>query len=306
MKTYNDVKTLVNQWKADGLSKSGVVVNAANACIGWPYVYGGRGELCTPGNRRSRVNPDYPSIVDKCQVLSGSSGSCSGCRYHPGGDVLFYDCRGFTYWLFKLVDIEILGRGATSQYENDANWEEKGPIANMPKDRVCCVFRYDSDTGKMEHTLLYDGQGNYIHCSGEVKKCKTSQYKATHYAIPKGMGKSKEKGGEKPMPDEAIMATVYAENGKPVKMRARPSTSCKTYWEVQCGTVVEVIREDGDWTYIRYGTKEGYMMSQFLQTGEFKNEEPPAETFSVYIPNLTEEQADELVKKYPGAYTTVG
>lgn len=301
MKTYNDVKTLVNQWKADGLSKSSVVVNAANACIGWPYVYGGRGELCTPGNRRSRVNPDYPSIVDKCQVLSGSSGSCSGCRYHPGGDVLFYDCRGFTYWLFKLVDIEILGRGATSQYENDANWEEKGPIANMPKDRVCCVFRYDSDTGKMEHTLLYDGQGNYIHCSSEVKKCKTSQYKATHYAVPKGMDKG---GGVKPVPETEFAAVVYAENGKPVKMRAKPSTSCKTYWEIPCGTVVDVIREGDEWTQIAYNDKDGYMMSQFLKFNE--SEPVKQDLVEVIIPNLTKEQAKELIEKYPEAYMTVG
>lgn len=306
LKTYNEVNALIKQWSIDGLDKASIVVNAANACIGWPYVFGGRGEMCTPNNRKSRVNPDYPSIVDKCQVLNGRSGSCSGCNYHPGDSVLFFDCRGFTYWLFRLVGIEIVGRGATTQYNTDSNWEEKGTIDKMPKDRVCCVFRYDKDSQKMEHTLLYDGNGNYIHCSGEVKKCKTSQYKATHYAIPKGMGKSKEKGGEKPMPEDEVTAVVYAENGKPVKMRAKPNTSCKTYWEIPCGTVVDVIKEDGEWTAIRYGTKEGYMMSQFLKTGDFKDEEPPAGTLTVIVPNLTKEQADEIVSKYPGAYTTVG
>ena len=39
----------------------------------------------------------------------------------------------------------------------------------------------------MEHTGLHIGNGQIIHCSGEVKRGKTTDRGWTHYAIPKGM-----------------------------------------------------------------------------------------------------------------------
>lgn len=187
MNTASKVSTLMSQWKTEGLAKDVFVRKLANACIGWSYVFGGLGELCTPTNRRSYYNAKKkPTIKSKCKNFEGS-GSCSGCRWYPGGTTRFFDCRGFTRWLFKQVGIIIKGGGATSQYNDNSNWAEKGPIEQMPRDKVCCTFRYDSGTGKMEHTLLYDGEGNYIHDSGEVKKTAISRYKATHYAIPKGL-----------------------------------------------------------------------------------------------------------------------
>ena len=312
MNTYREVSSLIGQWKNDGLSKSDIVVKTANACIGWPYVYGGRGEECTPSSRRSRASSDYPTIISKCQVLSKKKSSCGGCTYYPGGTVLFFDCRGFTYWLMKQVGIKIEGAGATTQYDTDSNWSEKGSIANMPKDRVCCVFRYDNDTKKMEHTLLYDGQGNYIHCSGEVKKVPTSKYKATHYAIPKGL-----EGGVTPVPTPTgETAVVYADNGKPVKMRAKPSTSCKTYWEIPCGTVVNVLKYGNEWTNISDNAHTGYMMTQFLKFNEDADDggdgdmdeqpAPAAGQCTVIIPNLPKDVADGIIQLYPGAYITVG
>ncbi len=183
------VDQLMKDWRAEPVSNTVFIVRLANACIGWSYVFGARGEYCSPANRRKYFNSKgKPTIKSKCKNFEGSGYSgCSGCKWYPGGCTRFYDCRGFTYWLFKQIGIVINGSGATSQYNDDSNWAEKGPIENMPKDKICCVFRYDSSTKKMEHTLLYDGEGHYIHCSSEVKKCSTSQYKATHYAIPKGL-----------------------------------------------------------------------------------------------------------------------
>ena len=314
MKTYEEVKALVNQWKSSGISKSNVVVNTANACIGWPYVYASRGELCTPKNRKERASGS-PEVTSKCQVLNGSSGSCDGCQWYPGGNVLSFDCRGFTYWLMKQVGITINGKGATSQYDDNSNWEEKGEIANMPKNRVCCVFRYDSSTGKMEHTLLYDGNGYYIHCSGEVKKVAMSKYKATHYAIPKGL-----EGGVTPVPTPTEdTAVVYAENGKPVKMRAKPSTSCNTYWELKVGTEVTVLRNGNEWTKITDGKHTGYMMTKFLKFEDapaddgdddddgIPGEQPIADgVCDVVIPGCSKELADKIIREYPDAYRVYG
>jgi hypothetical protein len=99
-----------------------------------------------------------------------------------------------------------------------------------------------------------------------------------------------------------MTAVVYAENGKPVKMRAKPSTSCKLYDDVPCGAMVEVLQKDcstdnagNKWSQISYGSREGwYMMSKFLIYA--------GGSYIVIVPNLSKEQADDLVKQYPGAY----
>ena len=103
-----------------------------------------------------------------------------------------------------------------------------------------------------------------------------------------------------------MTATVYSENGKPVKMREKPSTNCKLYDPVPCGATVEVLQKDcstdsnGEkWSQISYGSREGwYMMSKFLVYAEG--------SYIVIIPNLSLEQAQELVKQYPGAYIEMG
>lgn len=113
--------------------------------------------------------------------------------------------------------------------------------------------------------------------------------------------------GPDPDPDpgpepEPTLATVHSENGKPVKMRAKPSTSCKLYDDVPCGAMVEVLQKDcstdnagNKWSQISYGSRTGwYMMSRFLLFSDG--------SCIVIIPNLSMEQAEELVKQYLGAY----
>ena len=265
MNTAKQVDNMLASWKQQGLSKPDIVVKLANACIGWPYVFGARGEYCTPQNRRSYYEAKKKeTIKTKCKNFSGS-GSCSGCRWYPNGVTRIYDCRGFTYWcLLQGAGIKINGGGATSQYDDNSNWSQKGLIANMPKDKVCCVFRHDSDTGKMEHTLLYDGNGNYIHCSGEVKKCKTSQYNATHYAIPKGLYSGGGGGGDKPV----AQAKVIASSGGSVNMRKSPSTSAPIVTQVPVGSIVDVYEKGAEWCKISYKGAIGYMMTKFLDFGE--------------------------------------
>ena len=257
MKSWSQVSSDLDQWLEMGLQSPEVVVNLANDCIGWPYVFGAWGERCTPSNRKARARDDYPTIVSKCQVLNGSKATCAGCKWHPGGDTLFYDCRGFTHWvLLKAAGIQIDGSGATTQYNNDNNWSEKGTIDNMPKDKVCCVFRKDSTTKKMEHTLLYDGNGNYIHCSGEVKKCAVSKYKATHYAIPKNLYPDAPQPG--PEPGTAIVT------GKNVALRYGPTTNAGIITRIATGTKLTIETPPAEWAYVTYNGKSGYMMKQYL------------------------------------------
>ena len=185
----------INGWVAEGLSKAEIVQKASEICIGWPYVFGAVGELCTPATRKKYYNnyttrnpAEAEQIKKKCYVLSGRS-SCSGCPYYPAGaTVRCFDCRGFTRWLFGKVGITIKGAGCTSQWNDNNNWIVKGLIADMPEDAVCCVFMQDkTDKKVMSHTGIHVGGGKIIHCSGTVKTGKTTDRGWTHYAIPKGM-----------------------------------------------------------------------------------------------------------------------
>lgn len=188
MNKYSEVSKMITEWKNRGLSKAEIVVNSAEACLGWPYIWGAYGQQCTPSTRRSYAGrsscpPDESAVILKlCQVTNGSKTSCSGCKWYPDGTVLAFDCRGFTRWIFGRVGITISGAGATSQWNDNNNWESKGEIKNLPE-QVCCLFKRVGT--KMNHTGIYIGNGWAIHCSGEVKREKLKGW--THYAIPKGM-----------------------------------------------------------------------------------------------------------------------
>ena len=104
-----------------------------------------------------------------------------------------------------------------------------------------------------------------------------------------------------PEPDTAV---VYAENGGPVKMRQKPSTSCRMYWEVPSGTTVEVLEWGNEWSHIKAfaegALRTGYMMSKFL----LRSDPPVGGEYTVHIPGLTQEQAQNLTAQYPGAWIT--
>ena len=68
-----------------------------------------------------------------------------------------------------------------------------------------------------------------------------------------------------PVPNEGSKAIVVADNGKPVKMRQYPSTSCKTWDQVKCGTEVTIIEPGEEWAKINCGKRKGwYMMAKYL------------------------------------------
>jgi len=266
MYTWNQVEKMLNEWKQTNLHPAEIAVKLANACMGWSYVFGARGEKCTPSNRRAYYaskGKDNPTIKTKCKNFEGTNG-CSGCQWYPGGCTLFYDCRGFTYWVFlKAAGIKINGAGATSQYNDDSNWSEKGLIANMPKNKVCCTFRWDGKT--MAHTLVYDGQGNYIHCSGTVKKCLSSKYAATHYAIPKGLyGDEPTPTPTPPTPTPPSPGTAVV-TGKNVALREGPSTAQRVLTRIPTGTIVNITSLPTDWAYVSFNSKYGFMMKTYLE-----------------------------------------
>lgn len=196
MNSAKKVAEMIAGWQREGLTKAEIVVKTANACIGWPYVFGAAGAECNQTNRRSAYNgninrqpEEAEKIKERCNILSGRKGSCAGCSYFPDSATRMFDCRGFTRWVLAQVGISLQGAGATSQWNTESNWTQKGEIRDMPENVVCCVFMQNkTDHKTMEHTGFCIGTKQIIHCSGTVKRGMATDRGWTHYAIPKGLG----------------------------------------------------------------------------------------------------------------------
>ena len=161
----------------------------ARACVGWGYVFGARGQECTPAYRRSAYNShgdEHSTIKSSCKNFDGT-GTCKGCKWYPDGKrTRVFDCRGFTYWILKQVyGWELQGAGATSLWNTDSNWTAKGPIETMPKDTLCCLFyRKKGSSTVMAHTGL--GLNNEtVECSSGVQYFSNRNSKWQYWAVPK-------------------------------------------------------------------------------------------------------------------------
>lgn len=191
MNTAKQVDALITKLKAKGAS-SETAWQLGLACVGWPYIFGDRGQECTPAHRRSAYaskGADHPTIKSKCKNFEGG-GSCSGCQYYPGGRTRALDCRGFTWWVLKQIfDWELKGAGCTSQWNNAANWKAKGKISDgIPKDTLVCLFYSKNNQEKTWEHTGFGYNDETVECSSGVQHFKTRNKKWTHWAVPACIG----------------------------------------------------------------------------------------------------------------------
>ena len=171
------------------MNKERMIAQWALDAQGSPYVYGGTGRRCTPAYRKQLMAqyPQHaPAIQAFCPVLSGIQKDCRGCR-HEGRSC--YDCAQFTRRALEAAGIS-LPSGASSQWRSDS-WAHKGDIKNLPRGRVCVLFRQSGDSAyPMAHTGLYLGDGTAMdarsHAQGVLRR-PVEAYPWTHYAIPHGL-----------------------------------------------------------------------------------------------------------------------
>lgn len=162
MYTAQEVDARIARMKAEGRSNAEIIDTVSELCIGWPYVFGAAGEMCTPDNRKKYAGsrPDKKTdIYSACPALSGN-GSCDSCKWCG---TRIYDCRGFTRWLLAQVDLMLYGGTVTAQWETSSNWVYKGSIDKMPLSLVCCVFREG-------HTGMHLFGDVTRHCNTYVKE----------------------------------------------------------------------------------------------------------------------------------------
>lgn len=185
MYTASYVSSELTRMKAAGTSKADIIRNLTGYCLGWPYVFGAAGEMCTPAKRSSYAGsrPDHAAAIrSACPVLSGTQPACDGCKWV---DTRIFDCRGFTRWLLLQVGIYIYGGTVTAQWETASNWVAKGTDMNaMPRGLVCCVFR-------PSHTGMYVANDTVRHCGGKKGQVVEEQLPGTphweRWGIPAGL-----------------------------------------------------------------------------------------------------------------------
>lgn len=313
MNSAEQVNELFQEWKSQGMTKEVLVVRTAEAEYGWPYGWGAVASLCTPEKRkyysqRSSCPPkDAENLINRCQVLKGSTGSCSGCQFYPGDVTGLNDCQGFIKQLMQRVGISLAGGGCTSMWNNSSNWTEKGPISQMP-DKVCLVFQRDpSDAGKMQHVGLHIGNGVIIECATTVRYNSTSKSAWTHYAIVKGLR------GDTPMPTHA---TIRRGSSGPDVVECQQDL-------IQLGYDLNPYGADG-----KFGAKTETAVKQFQGSHVDPNTgnklkvdgivgsatwaaldeavKPGTDRYTVTIHDLTYDQAQEIVSKYGGSITKEG
>ena len=297
MNSIEYVDTLKESLIQKGASKPEIVRSVSKACIGWPYVFGAWGEQCTPSGRKRRAREDHPTIVSACQVLSGKKSSCSGCKWDL--PMRMFDCRGFTDWCLNQVGIDIQGSGATSQWNTKANWTIQGPISEMPRDRVCCVFV--KKDAKMQHTGLYLGDGSTCECSSGVQYFDPMKSKWTHYAIPAGLYDDVPVPTPEP-PDPDKKPTLMRGDSGPYVTLAQTELIQRGYDLGSYGadgkfgakTEAAVKAFQRDWGL----TEDGIIGSK---TWAMLESTPVRVLYSVIVPHMSLKDAEALAELHPGS-----
>lgn len=157
-------------------------------CVGWAYVFGAWGAECTVGERKQRYKYNaIANILESCQRLRTKEpkSSCSGCKWYPGGErTRCFDCRGFTDWILKQFGFDLIGEGATSQWNTKSNWCIWGTVADGVPDNVLVnLFIWNGST--MKHTGFYYN-GATCECSSGVQHFeKMKKNRWTHWAVAK-------------------------------------------------------------------------------------------------------------------------
>lgn len=300
MNTAAEVNIALVGWHDQGLSKAEIVARLAEACIGWPYVFGAVGEECKKSTRQKYYknyetrNPGEAEQIKKnCQQLSRGLGVCTGCKYYPGGTVRCYDCRGFTRWVLSRVGISLQGAGATSQWNDAGNWAFKGTI-DQYTGGVAVFFQRDAKKANvMAHTgFIVDGQ--IIHCSGTVKK-EALYKKITHFAIPKGLD-----GGYVPVPTKPTLrngslgeyVTLLQTKLIQLGYDLAPYGADGTFGNKTMNAVKNFQRDQG----LNADGVVGPKTWDALETGKIQ-------LYTVQIQHISKSVADSIIKTYGGTMT---
>lgn len=333
MNSMREVKDAIQTLKSSGIPLSEAAWKAAQMCLGWPYIFGDRGQECTPSHRRGAYNahPDATSILSKCQMLreKDQKSSCDGCKWYPEGcRVGAFDCRGFTYWiLLQIYGWKLMGAGCTSQWNDEANWKQKGEVADgITQGVIVCLFYYKKDksgnrTKTLEHTGFYYN-GETLECSNGVQHSKTLSKKWEVWGIPACV----EEAGTLPeIPEPAMPETPAETQGKKPTISKGAKGCYVTEMQTLLIRMGYGIGKTGADGIFGANTKSGLIAFQ-KEIGLYPDgicgpltwtalenavkekdeaEEKRPKLYTVHIQHVTEEEANKIIDQHPGSWVTV-
>ena len=304
MNTASYVDHLIVDLKNRGIPFSEAAWQTALACIGWPYVFGSWGAYCTVAERKKRYRESHPTIKTKCKAFDG--GSCDGCQWYPNDErVRCFDCRGFTDYVLKQFGFDLVGEGATGQWNTASNWSKKGLVSDgIPQGVIVCLFYTDKDNPQvMAHTGLYYN-GETCECSNGVQHFKTLNKKWTHWAIPACIE------------DKGIGEPVYHEPAEKPTLRRGNKGAYVTLLQTKLferGYDLGSYGIDGDFGKATESAVKEFQKDNGLVSDGIVGKATwdalinnSVKLYTVTIPHLTMHKADELIRQYGnGAYMTL-
>lgn len=307
--------------KSSGIPYSEAAWQTALLLVGWAYVFGARGQYCTPANRRSAYKEKHPTIKTACQNFD-STGTCVGCKWYPNCErTRFFDCRGFTYWvLLQIYGWKLMGAGCTSQWNNEDNWCAKGEVSDgIPQNVIVCLFYYKKDSkGKRTSTLSHTGlyyNGQTVECSNNVQFSKTLNKKWEVWGVPACCAAEY---GNSPVitpteppkgDDEKIVLPTLKRGSKGEKVKELQAILLNLGYQLPkygadgdfgAETEKAVKQFQRDW-----GLKEDGVVGPATWEKLLTTPENP-KLYTVTITHLSAEKADEIVNKYGGTKAVEG
>ena len=305
MNSAESVTKKLEEMKASGMALVEVAWNLALLCVGGAYVFGARGQYCTPANRRARYSDEHPTIKTACKNYTGSgSDGCKGCKWYPLEKFTrFYDCRGFTYWVLKQVyGWELMGAGATSQWNTASNWKAKGEVKDgIPANTLVCLFYRDKNNKKVMAHTGFGYNGETCECSSGVQHSGTLNKKWEYWAVPACIE------GDVPTPEPVPEKKPTLRKGGKGKWVTYAQTELinKGY---SCGKT----GADGKFGANTEAAVKAFQKDHNLKVDGIIGEDTwnaldgaePAMRYTVTIPGLTATQADALIKQYPNGTKT--
>lgn len=225
------------------------VVEKALSLVGQGYIYGAKGQTCSPAFRQQQAE-QYP---DQANNILGKGAKWDG--------VPVWDCAQLTRAVAKEGGVSLVS-GATSQW-NKTDWAAKGTIETIPPAETVFVYRRQNGSDSvMAHTGVALGDGTCVHARGTdygVIRQNMTDYAWTHWAKIAWDNA----GGDPVSLDVIYQARVIAQNGKTVNMREEPGGKVLT--KIPVGDVVDVLDESTGWRKILYHSNVGYMQGAFLE-----------------------------------------
>lgn len=295
----------IQKLKTSGIPLSEAAWKAAKLCVGWPYIFGDRGEYCTVAHRKAKATK-YPVVATKCQVLHSGADSCSGCKWLPKGKkVRAFDCRGFTYYiLLQIYGWKLMGVGCTAQWNDAANWKAKGKVSDgIPRDTIVCLYYSKENKEKTwEHTGFYYN-GETVECSAGVQYSKTLHKKWTHWGVPACVEGDVPTPTPPPAPDPGTDKPILKRGSKGEYVYALQTALINRGYDLGSYGV------DGDFGKATEAAVKKFQKDNGLtadgvvgpKTWAALEAPAPEVQYTVTIPHVSQKQAEELCQAWSGA-----